>query len=67
MWLLLEKFKPKLLELDYVIDYYYFNNCYVRLKNFEIEKDETMIKKINEKNKTFIFHNHVFYENEVNL
>lgn len=59
--------KPILLELDYVIDYYYFNNCYVRLKNFEIEKDETMIKKINEKNKTFIFHNHVFYENEVNL
>jgi len=59
--------KPVLLELDYVIDYYYFNNCYVRLKNFEIEKDETMIKKINEKNKTFIFHNHVFYENEVNL
>lgn len=57
--------KPSLFELDYVIDYYYFNNCYLRLKEFDIEKDEEMIKKINEKNKNFIFHNHVIYENEL--
>lgn len=59
--------KPVLLELDYVIDYYYFNNCYVRLKSFEIEKDETMIKKLNEANKKFVFNNHLVYENELSL
>jgi len=60
-----ENLKPSLFELDYVIDYYYFNNCYLRLKDFEIKKDENEIHKINQSWKEFVFWDQVLYKNEL--
>jgi FkbM family methyltransferase len=57
--------KPVLFELDYVMDYYYFNNCYLRLNEFEIKKDDELINKINQEYNQFVFNGHLVYENEI--
>jgi FkbM family methyltransferase len=59
--------KKILIELGYILDFYEFNNCYLTHSRCNIMKNLDNIKIINNKNKKFIWHDIIIYENELNL
>jgi FkbM family methyltransferase len=57
--------KNILLELGYVLDFYEFNNCYLSHSSANIQKNLHNINLFNTKNKKFIWHDIIIYENEL--
>lgn len=56
--------KKILLELGYVIDFYYFNNVCLTHKSFNINKNIEKIREINKQYPNFIWHDKLIFEND---
>jgi FkbM family methyltransferase len=57
--------KKILLELGYILDFYEFNNCYLSHSSSNIKKNMNNINLFNQKNRKFVWHNYIVYENEL--
>lgn len=56
--------KTLLLDLGYTIDFYQFNNVYLTHSSFNVNKNENFIRKINNENRQFIYHNKLIFVND---
>jgi FkbM family methyltransferase len=57
--------KSLLTELGYAIDFYQFNNVYLTHSSFNVNKNLSLINKINSENRQFVWENKVIFVNNL--